>query len=421
MASVACCPSATSSSRGLRADGLAMPERQRDAAHRALAEHQRQHEHALQLVLALAVQRAGPHAIRHLPARRNRDTPARAVRAAACRTSPGRTATLVGNVGSAISPSFTYATMRHSCSASFSRMTVPPAASSWRVASEQQVAHEALQIRLAGEPLEIAANGGIRFRKLRHALFSRALALAAHGIHQSLAMKRGADDARRHLERRQLGGIDGAKLPRAVEPDDTDVLAVDEHRHDGLGLRAHAFEHAAAGLFARAFLDDAHGAPGAKLRALARESRARRSVPMVGCPRWGTTPSATHSLATTSSRSPAGPVCVSMRFTRSTTAASPSWRSTWGTAAITSGASSSMRLAFAEAASSRSRRCSDSYICASSAALLARRALALAYPRSQRQLAASVAPRLRVGGFASRAVNAFAFTRCLRRISGAGV
>src|SRR4029078_7943780 len=96
-------------------------------------------------------------------------------------------------------------------------------------------------------------------------------ALAPHGIDQSLPMERRANDARGHFERRQFGGIDRAKRPPAGEPDDADVFAVDEHRHDRLRLRADALEHAATRLLARSFLDDAHGPPGAKLGALARE------------------------------------------------------------------------------------------------------------------------------------------------------
>ena len=63
-----------------------------------------------------------------------------------------------------------------------------------------------------------------------------------------------------------------------------------------------------------------------------------------------------------------GPVRVSMTFTRSTWAASPISPSTRGIAARTSGASSSRRLALAEAVSSRSRACSDSLMRVSSSA-----------------------------------------------------
>src|SRR6185503_4346634 len=60
----------------LRADRVAMTERQANAADRTLAEHQRQHEHPLQLVLALALERAGPDALdvfRHIEIEVNGD------------------------------------------------------------------------------------------------------------------------------------------------------------------------------------------------------------------------------------------------------------------------------------------------------------------------------------------------------------
>src|SRR5258706_546571 len=91
---------------------------------------------------------------------------------------------------------------------------------------------------------------------------------------------------------------------------------------------------------------------------------------MVGWPRCGTTPSATHSLATLSCRSPLGPLCASSTLTRSTQAASPIRRRTSGDAALPSGASSSRRLPIAEATRSCSRRRSDSLTCSSSAALM---------------------------------------------------
>src|SRR5579864_5362737 len=83
-------------------------------------------------------------------------------------------------------------------------------------------------------------------------------------------------------------------------------------------------------------------------------------------PRRGVTPSQVHSLTTTSSGSPFGPVRVSMILTRSTCAASPISPSTPGMAARTSDASSSRRLALAEAMSSCSRRRSDSLMRVSS-------------------------------------------------------
>ena len=83
-------------------------------------------------------------------------------------------------------------------------------------------------------------------------------------------------------------------------------------------------------------------------------------------PRCGVTPSPVHSLTTTSSGSPFGPVRVSMILTRSTCAASPISPSTPGMAARTSDASSSRRLALAEAMSSCSRRRSDSLMRVSS-------------------------------------------------------
>jgi len=80
------------------------------------------------------------------------------------------------------------------------------------------------------------------------------------------------------------------------------------------------------------------------------------------------TPGAVHSLISTSNGSPSGPVRVCMRLTRSTRAASPISPNTPGIAARTSGASSSRRLARAEAVSSRSRACNDSLMRASSSA-----------------------------------------------------
>src|SRR6185312_4900381 len=91
-------------------------------------------------------------------------------------------------------------------------------------------------------------------------------------------------------------------------------------------------------------------------------------VHISGSPRCGVTPSATHSLTITSSGSPAGPVCASIRLTRSTRAASPMTCSTSGMTARTSGVSSSSRLAFAEAANRLSRRSRESLIWLSSSA-----------------------------------------------------
>src|SRR5581483_7604350 len=80
----------------------------------------------------------------------------------------------------------------------------------------------------------------------------------------------------------------------------------------------------------------------------------------------GGTPSAVHSLTTTSRGSPAGPRRASMTLTRSTWAALPMSRNTAGIVPRTSGASSSIRLALAEATSNASRRLRDSLIWLSS-------------------------------------------------------
>ena len=89
-------------------------------------------------------------------------------------------------------------------------------------------------------------------------------------------------------------------------------------------------------------------------------SSVRRRSPSRRRPRRGTTPSAVHSLATTSRDSPAGPACASITSTRSTPAASPINCNTSGTTAMTSGAWSNSRLAAADAASRFSRRSTDS-------------------------------------------------------------
>ena len=99
-----------------------------------------------------------------------------------------------------------------------------------------------MQIGLAREPLEIAANDCVGLGELRDALFRGALALAPHVVDEAFAMQRGADDAGRGLEGRQLGGIDRTPLAGVVESDDTDELAGNEDRHDRLGLGADAFE-----------------------------------------------------------------------------------------------------------------------------------------------------------------------------------
>ena len=158
-------------------------------------------------------------------------------------------------------------------------------------------------------------------------------------------------------------GIDGALLARVVEAHHPDELAGHEDRHDRLGLGADALDaRGGAGRrdLARAQAD---AAPGAQL-ARTRLEKLRSSHEQLARLRSGTAsrPGPVHSLTTTSSGSPCGPVRVSMRLTRSTWAASPISPSTRGIAARTSGASSSRRLAAAEAVSSRSRACSDSLI-----------------------------------------------------------
>src|SRR5690606_1838947 len=88
----------------------------------------------------------------------------------------------------------------------------------------------------------------VRTRELCGALFRGQLALAAHGLDQSLPMKRGADEARRDLER---GNHCGIELPRAVtivEADGAGVLAVHQNRHDHRALRAVARDAHAVGL-----------------------------------------------------------------------------------------------------------------------------------------------------------------------------
>ena len=104
------------------------------------------------------------------------------------------------------------------------------------------MAHEAVQVGLAGEALEVAADHGVRLGELGDALLGGVLALAAHVVDETLAVQGGADDARRGLKSGELGGVDGAMLARVVEAHHADELTGDEDRHDGLGLGAHALD-----------------------------------------------------------------------------------------------------------------------------------------------------------------------------------
>ena len=107
---------------------------------------------------------------------------------------------------------------------------------------QQHVAEEAVQVRLARQALEVAADDGVCFRQLRDALLRRALALPPHVVDEALPMEGRADDAGRVLERGKLGGIDRATLAGVVEADDADELAGDEDRYDGFRLGADALE-----------------------------------------------------------------------------------------------------------------------------------------------------------------------------------
>src|SRR6185436_6258754 len=254
----------------LRADRLAMAERQGDTAHRAITKHQRDDIHPHEAFFELGGQRARPDTIgvgRYIEIE---------IGGFASGAEAGVEPGLVTRNGDGEVGLADLAVLHvRDHAPGFIRVFQQDDAAARRVhltrGLEQQTAHEALEVWRAGETLEVAANRRVGFRQLRDAFFSSALALLPNGIDQSLAMKRGPDDARGHLERRQLGGVNRAPLAGAIEPDDPDVLAIEEHRHDRLGLRANAFEHATTGLFARAFLDDADGATGAQLGALALE------------------------------------------------------------------------------------------------------------------------------------------------------
>jgi hypothetical protein len=129
------------------------------------------------------------------------------------------------------------------------------------------VAHEAVQVGLAGEPLEVAADHRIRLGQLDEALLGSVLALVAHVVHQALAVQRGADHSGGGLEGGELRGIDGAMLPRVVEAHDARELAGDEYRHDRLGLGADALDEGERIPGRGLLLAEAHAAPGAQLRA----------------------------------------------------------------------------------------------------------------------------------------------------------
>ena len=130
---------------------------------------------------------------------------------------------------------------------------------------EQHVAHEAVQVGLAGETLEVGADHGVGRGEPGDSFLRGTLALAAHVIDEALAMQRGTDHAGGGLERGQLGSIDGPLLAGVVEAHHPDELARHEDRHDRLGLGADALDArcgVAAGGLVRA---EAHAAPGAQL------------------------------------------------------------------------------------------------------------------------------------------------------------
>ena len=170
---------------------------------------------------------------------------------------------------------------------------------------EQHVAHEAVQVGLTGEALEVATDHRVRLGKLGDALLGGALALAAHVIDQPLAMERRADHPGRGLERGELGGVDGALAARVVESHDAVELTGDEDRHDRLGLRADALD--GGGLTGGTLaLAEGNAATRAQLREHA--GVVRLIAGAHGCfaaARTSRAP-AVHSLTTMSSRSPSG-------------------------------------------------------------------------------------------------------------------
>ena len=66
---------------------------------------------------------------------------------------------------------------------------------------EQQVLEEAFPVRLRRELLQIGADRGVRVRKFRNSGLRRLFALAPHGLHEALAVQRGADESGCDLER----------------------------------------------------------------------------------------------------------------------------------------------------------------------------------------------------------------------------
>jgi len=135
---------------------------------------------------------------------------------------------------------------------------------------EQHVAHEAVQVGLTRETLEVAANHRVGLGELGKALLGGMLALVAHVIHEPLAVQRGADHAGRGLERRELRGVDGAVLARVVESHDPHELPGHEDRHDRLGLGADSPEARCLAV-SRVAGAEAHAAPRAQLGAHVRE------------------------------------------------------------------------------------------------------------------------------------------------------
>ena len=103
-------------------------------------------------------------------------------------------------------PSLTCAAIRHCCRLSLRDDHRAGCRIELTGRLQQHVAQEAVQVRLARQTLEVAADDGVGLRQFRHALLRGALALPSHVVDEALPMEGRADDARRVLERGKLRG-----------------------------------------------------------------------------------------------------------------------------------------------------------------------------------------------------------------------
>ncbi len=70
---------------------------------------------------------------------------------------------------------------------------------------KENVAHEAAEVGLTRQPLEVTADDRVGFGKLRNTLFRCAFTLAAHVVYETFAVHGRTDHTGSRLEGRQFG------------------------------------------------------------------------------------------------------------------------------------------------------------------------------------------------------------------------